>query len=266
MKARPDTSFESVSPIVSVDDVSRAVGWYERILGFGLAWTWEEPPALASVCREQVELNLGKRGSYGPGGSSQLYLRVSPIDALYGRVVAAGVPIATEIADRPYGMRDFSIRDESGNRLDFGEPLREGTLPSVGAPRADAMKVFVPAKDFALSKRFYAALGFACNWEDKGLAEIELAGSRLLLQDFFDPGWAGNFMIHIEVPDTDTWARHAGLVLEGGEYASARIEGPRNEPWGYRVTYVVDPSGVLLRFSQPLARPLASGGGGLPAA
>lgn len=262
----PDTRFESVIPILTVDDVPRAISWYQEKLGFGLAWTWEDPPGLASLCREQVEVNLGKRGSYGPEGPSQLYLRVSGVDVFHERVVSAGVPIVTEIADRPYGLRDFGIRDESGNRLDFGEPLREGEVPSAGAPPADAMKVFVPAKDFALSKRFYLALGFTCNWENEGLAEIELAGSRLLLQNFFEPGWAGNFMIHVEVPDADAWARCAAGVLAGGDYTGARIEGPRNEPFGYRVTYVVDPSGVLLRFSQPLARPSSSDGGSPPVA
>jgi catechol 2,3-dioxygenase-like lactoylglutathione lyase family enzyme len=152
-------------------------------------------------------------------------------------------------------MRDFSILDASGNRLDFGEPIRE-EQPAAGlAPAATALKVFVPAKDFALSKRFYHALGFAQNWEDEGLAELELAGCRLLLQDFYVPEWAGNFMIHIEVPDADAWAHHARAVIDAEPFAGARVDGPRTESWGYRVTYVHDPSGVLLRFSQRLARP-----------
>lgn len=67
--------------------------------------------------------------------------------------------------------------------------------------------------------------------------------------------WAENFMVHVEVADADAWARHARAVLEAGAFAEARVEGPRTEPWGHRVAYVHDPSGVLLRFSQPLARP-----------
>jgi len=53
-------------------------------------------------------------------------------------------------------------------------------------------------------------------------------------------------------------AEHARRRLAGGAFENARVEGPRNEPWGYQVTWVHDPSGVLLRFSQPLARPSAS--------
>jgi uncharacterized glyoxalase superfamily protein PhnB len=251
--------FEDVTPILSVVDLARALAWYEEALGFARAWAWGDPIELASVCRERVELNLGQRGKVGPPGPSQVYLRVGPIDAVWQLAAASGAEIVTPIADRPYGMRDFSIRDESGNRLDFGEPIRAGEEPATAAPAADTMKVFLPAKDFAVSKRFYRALGFAQNWESPGLAEIELASTRLLLQDFYDPGWAGNFMIHVEVTDADAWAGHARATLDAAGFPETRIEGPRNEPWGYRVTYVVDPSGVLLRFSQPLARPSSGG-------
>lgn len=44
-------------------------------------------------------------------------------------------------------------------------------------------------------------------------------------------------------------------VLAAEPFGDARVEGPRSELWGYRVAYVHDPSGVLLRFSQRLARP-----------
>ena len=251
--------FEAIIPILSVLDLESAHAWFQLVLGFEKAWIRGEPMELASVCRGQVELNLGLRGRYGPAGSSHVYLRVSPMDRVWEAVAATNATILAPIADRPYGMRDFSVQDESGNRLDFGEPILEGNRPASRRPLADALKVFVPARDFELSKRFYRALGFACNWERPDLAEFELAGCRLLLQDFFEPAWAGNFMIHVEVPDADAWGAHALRVLADGNFPEARIEGPRTEPWGYRVTYVHDPSGVLLRFSQPLARPVALG-------
>lgn len=262
--------FESVTPILSVLDLPQALAWYERSFGFERAWTWGEPMHLASVCRGGIELNLGQRGVVGPGGPSQIYLRVAPIETFWDLARTSGATIHVPIADRPYGLRDFSVLDASGNRIDFGEPS-EGPprrrlatadadastqLPAtLSAPAAHTMKVFVPAKDFELSKRFYRALGFAQNWESPALVEIELGATRLLLQDLHHPAWAGHFMIHIEVPDADAWARHVRAVLEADDFAPARIEGPRNESWGYRVTYVHDPSGVLLRFSQPLARP-----------
>jgi uncharacterized glyoxalase superfamily protein PhnB len=129
--------FEAVTPILSVEDLQSAIGWFQDVLGFQTAWVWEDPPALASVCRDQVELNLGVRGRYGPEGPSHVYLRVAPVDTVWERVLASGAELVAPLADRPYGLRDFGVRDASGNRLDFGEPLREGEVrgPQPRAPR-----------------------------------------------------------------------------------------------------------------------------------
>lgn len=121
---RPDAAlFESVAPLLSVDELKNALDWYQRVLGFQIAWTWSEPAYLASVCRERVELNLGERGKAGPPGASRVYIRLQGVDAYFERVSKAGAEIATPIADRPYGLRDFCVRDPSGNQLDFGQPL-----------------------------------------------------------------------------------------------------------------------------------------------
>jgi predicted enzyme related to lactoylglutathione lyase len=121
---RPDAAlFESVAPLLSVDELKSALDWYQRVLGFQIAWTWGEPAYLASVCRERVELNLGERGKAAPPGASRVYIRLQGIDAYFERVSKAGAEIATPIADRPYGLRDFGVRDPSGNQLDFGQPL-----------------------------------------------------------------------------------------------------------------------------------------------
>ena len=114
--------FESVAPLLSVDDLKSALDYYQRVLGFQIAWTWGEPAYLASVCRDRVELNLGERGKAGPPGASRVYIRLQGIDAYFERVSKAGAEIATPIADRPYGMRDFGVREPSGNQLDFGQP------------------------------------------------------------------------------------------------------------------------------------------------
>ena len=46
-------------------------------------------------------------------------------------------------------------------------------------------KAFVPARDFALSKRFYLALGFEIPWSSDDLAYVRHGDSSFLLQDFF---------------------------------------------------------------------------------
>src|SRR5262245_33275551 len=137
-------------PVLSVDDLPAALAYYTRVLGFAQGWVWGDPPELASVCRDRVELNLAQRGKLGPAGAAQGYRQGLGVDRVHDELRAAGAKVRVEIADRVYGMRDFSVADESGNVLDFGEPLEPARAP---APGASDVKVFVPAKDFALSQR-----------------------------------------------------------------------------------------------------------------
>jgi uncharacterized glyoxalase superfamily protein PhnB len=238
-------------PLLSVNDLAAALDEYERVFGFTKSWAWGEPLELASVCRDRVELNLAQRGKVGPAGTSQIYLQLHGVDRIWQEVRGAGATVTAEIADRVYGMRDFAVRDASGNVLDFGEPTESARS---GRPAASDLKVFVPAKDFALSKRFYAALGFHPNWEEGDLAEFEIFGARFLLQNLYEPHWAGHFVLWVRVENADAWARFARDVIAKGDFPGARVEGPREESWGFRVTYVWDPSGVLLHFAEPIRR------------
>ena len=71
------------------------------------------------------------------------------------------------------------------------------------------VRVFVPSSDFAQSRAFYAALGWATIWtDDEGLALIELGGHRLMLQNYFVRDWAENFMVTVEVASAQDWHDH----------------------------------------------------------
>lgn len=115
------------------------------------------------------------------------------------------------------------------------------------------VKVFVPAKDFATSRRFYTTLGWRETWADGGLAELELGGVRFYLQDFYAKDWAENFMLYVAVDDAEAWWAHVRTVLADGAFPDARVQPPKPEAYGALVTYVWDPSGVLLHFAQPTA-------------
>jgi uncharacterized glyoxalase superfamily protein PhnB len=107
---------EAAVPIVSVTDLPEAIDYYERVLGFQVGWKWGEPPQLASVCCDRVEVNLSQSAGATPG-ISKAYFQMAGVDAYYRRITTAGAALA----DRPYGMRDFRIVDASGNQLSFGE-------------------------------------------------------------------------------------------------------------------------------------------------
>ena len=111
------------------------------------------------------------------------------------------------------------------------------------------LKAYVPAKDFGLSKRFYARLGFRMSEGWGGTADFELNGNRFRLQDYYVKDWAENFMIVMGASDVEAWPRHVQQMVSSGEFPGVRIKPP--EPVGDSlVLHVVDPSGVLLIFVQ----------------
>ena len=120
------------------------------------------------------------------------------------------------------------------------------------SPTASDVKIFVPAMDSSQSIGFYDAMGWAVNWraEDDSLAELELANCRFYLQNYYNEEWANNFMLHITVDDARAWWQHASGVIENGGYQNARLGEPSEQPYGALVTFVWDPSGVLLHFAQ----------------
>ncbi|TWT51627.1 Glyoxalase-like domain protein [Thalassoglobus neptunius] len=117
-------------------------------------------------------------------------------------------------------------------------------------PSAKDVKVFVPTKDFETSVNFYQDLGWTLNWREDKLAEVELAGTRLFLQDFYAKEWAENFMVYVVVRSAAGWYQHAKQLLETGRYPSMRVKEPKHEPYGATVCYVWDPCGILLHFAE----------------
>lgn len=114
---------ESVSPILTVNDLAESIGFFRDALGFDLAWSWGEPPDIAAMCRDNVEITLTQRTGAKPSGTAHVYLGVSGIDEYYAALVDAGASVVVPIGDRPYGMRDFRIADPSGNELSIGQAI-----------------------------------------------------------------------------------------------------------------------------------------------
>ena len=115
------------------------------------------------------------------------------------------------------------------------------------------MKAFVPARDFAESTAFYEALGFEIPWSSDDLAYVRHGDTSFLLQRFFVPEHAGNFMMHLLVEDVDAWHVHvaaSGVIERFG----ARLSLPQDRAWRIRDFTLTDPAGVLWRIGHNLPR------------
>lgn len=113
----------------------------------------------------------------------------------------------------------------------------------------ESVRPFLPAKDFARSKAFYEALGFVKELDGE-VAIYRIGTSSFLLQNHYDKDWAENFMMQLMVDDLDAWWQRIVALDLPGRFGVPAPKPPALQPWGLRIAYVVDPSGVLWHVAQ----------------
>jgi uncharacterized glyoxalase superfamily protein PhnB len=145
--ARPHIECDQVHAGVDVTDIPTAVEFYSNKLGFTTAFTWGDPPTFAGVKLDKAQMFL-RKGTPDPKGCFVSFMVVDA-DALYEFHRSQGVEIVEPIEDRPYGIRDYGVRDLHGYHLSFGHPLLNAG-PPIKIERVD-----VPVR---LEKRLAALL------------------------------------------------------------------------------------------------------------
>ena len=110
--------FYQGAPVLVVPDVAATAAFYRKVLGFK-----SDPGADTSeysvVWRDNAALHFTE-GEHRPTGV-RVFFWVRDVDALYAEVTRQGVAIDVPIATRPYGIRDFSIRDPNGVVVVLGQ-------------------------------------------------------------------------------------------------------------------------------------------------
>jgi catechol 2,3-dioxygenase-like lactoylglutathione lyase family enzyme len=143
----PFIECEQVHAGLAVNDIPTAVEFYSHKLGFTTAFMWGDPPTFAGVNLDRAQMFL-RKGTPAPKGSV-VYFLVGDADGLYEFHRSQGVEVAEPIADRPYGIRDYVVRDLHGYYLSFGHHLFNSG-PPIKIERVD-----VPVR---LEKRLAALL------------------------------------------------------------------------------------------------------------
>jgi hypothetical protein len=117
--------------------------------------------------------------------------------------------------------------------------------------RVENLTPFVPAKDFALSSRFYKDLGFSTVASIKDAVRFERDGYGFWLQDYYVDDWAGNFMFCLYVQDLEAWWSHIRTMRFAETYGgTARVLAEPHAQEGGRMMQFADPAGVLWHIRQ----------------
>lgn len=112
------------------------------------------------------------------------------------------------------------------------------------------LRPFIPARDFLLSKHFYASMGWKVKDVDDGIALVQLADEHFYIQNYYLKEFAENCMLHLTVEDAQAWYQHVSSVLQNNKFPGARVQSPKQQHYGAIVTFVHDPTGVLLHLCE----------------
>lgn len=110
--------FVQGAAVLHVPDVKSSAAYYRDVLGFQWDFGNDE---YCVVWRENSALHL-TTGEQAPSGV-HLFQWVRDVDAVYREVLDRGANIVVEPADRPYQMRDFTVRDLNGIDVVFGQDI-----------------------------------------------------------------------------------------------------------------------------------------------
>lgn len=130
-RTHPDTG--AASPFFIVDDVARAIEFYQERLGFEVRFAMpEESPFFAIVGRGGTQLFLKHvsdevhpqpnhtRHGWAPWDA---FVSAADPDELAAEFASRGLEFHKEITDRDDGIRGFEVRDNDGYVLFFGRPI-----------------------------------------------------------------------------------------------------------------------------------------------
>jgi hypothetical protein len=113
-----------------------------------------------------------------------------------------------------------------------------------------ALRPFVPAKDFAISRRFYQALGFTPTHEDDQVTILKMESFSFILQNFYEKSLAENLMVQLMVRDGAAWWQAHDPASLVASFGVKPPKPPAMQPWGLKVGFIFDPSGVLWHVAE----------------
>src|SRR5882762_120723 len=112
-------SFEAVSPILRVQDLSASIDYYVRMLGFAIDW---QGPYFASVSRGKCHIFLSQGDQGQPG--TWVWIGVENADALLEEYRRTGAKIRHMPTNYPWAY-EVQMEDLDGNVLRLGSDSKK---------------------------------------------------------------------------------------------------------------------------------------------
>lgn len=128
-RSRLSLMIRRIAPQFFTLDIPSTVGYYEAKLGFKCLGAWQDPPVYAIVARDEqaIHFRCAEPPAANPNKYSDelldAYVLIEDADALYAEYAARGVEFTRAVANMPWNMREFVVKDRDGRLLAFGANL-----------------------------------------------------------------------------------------------------------------------------------------------
>ena len=122
-------NYSSAVPVIGTADLAGTISYFEETLGFKQQWIWGEPPvyagvraggALLYICHDPELASAIRERRLTP----DIFLWVSDIGSIYEQHRAKQADITEELTERPWGVRQYVIREPNGYHLKIAESLQ----------------------------------------------------------------------------------------------------------------------------------------------
>lgn len=120
--------FIGIAPQLIVTDVAKTVEYYKDKLGFNIIGLVQNPPVYAMMERDGIQIHFGKSDSNNIKTNrdfrkigTDFVIWVPEIDAYFDEIKDKEIDLIEPITLRPYGSREFIIRDCNGFLITFGD-------------------------------------------------------------------------------------------------------------------------------------------------
>lgn len=118
----------STVPVINTDDIVKSLKYYQDVLGFTFDFKYGEPVVYAGVNSGAAELYFTHNPDFvrvlrEEKIHSDVFIWVTDADNLYNLHVRNGAEVIEPISDRPWGARQYVVKEPNGYYLKFAQPI-----------------------------------------------------------------------------------------------------------------------------------------------
>jgi PhnB protein len=241
--------FKTLTPYITVQNAPELIDFVKQV--FDAEETLRTTGPTGGIhCELRVGNSMVMVGGGGPGSAwsgtprpTSIHVYVADCDATYQRALKAGATSVMQPTDQPYGERQATVKDASGNNWFIAFPTYLGD-PHYDPDRVQTVQAYLhPPRaeaviDFVKSAFGAEEMGRASSPEGLILhTTIKIGDSTFEMSDARGPYQAMPTTFYLYVEDVDASYRQA--LSAGG----VSIGEPTDEPYGDRVGAVKDSTG-----------------------